>query len=40
MAERCSFLSYEAVDQILEQPNLAHMRETIVEEYEEYFDAG
>jgi hypothetical protein len=40
MAERCSFLSYEAVDQILEQPNLAHMRETIIEEYEEYFDAG
>lgn len=27
MAGRCSFLSYEAVAEILEQPNLAHMRE-------------
>lgn len=40
MAERCSFLTYEAIDEILEQPNLAHMRETIVENYEEYFDAA
>jgi hypothetical protein len=40
MAERCSFLSYEAVDEILEQPNLPHMRETIIEDYEEYFDAA
>ena len=39
MAERCSFLSYEAIEQILGQPNLAHMRETIIEDYEEYFDA-
>jgi hypothetical protein len=39
MAERCSFLSYDAVDKILEQPNLTHMRETIIDEYEEYFDA-
>lgn len=38
MADRCSFLSYEVVDQILAQPNLAHMRETILEEYEEFFD--
>jgi hypothetical protein len=40
MAERCSFISYEAVDEILEQPNLSHMKETIVEDYEEYFDAA
>jgi EVE domain len=39
MAQRCSFLSYEAVDEILEQPNLPHLRETIIEDYEEYFDA-
>jgi hypothetical protein len=39
MAERCSFLSYEAVDEVLEQPNLPHLRETIIEDYEEYFDA-
>jgi hypothetical protein len=38
MAERCSFLTYEAIDEILTQPNLAHMRETIIEDYEEYFD--
>jgi hypothetical protein len=38
MAERCSLLSYEALDELLEQPNLAHMRETIIEDYEEYFD--
>ena len=38
MVERCSFLSYDAVDKILEQPNLVHMRETIIEDYEEYFD--
>lgn len=39
MAERCSFLSYDAVGEILHQPNLAHMRETILEDYEEFFDA-
>jgi hypothetical protein len=38
MADRCSFLSYEVVDQILAQPNLAHMRESILEDYEEFFD--
>ena len=37
--ERCSFLAYEAIDEILEQPNLAYMKETILEAYEEYFDA-
>jgi hypothetical protein len=39
MADRCSFLSYDAVEQILEQPNLRHARETILEEFEEFFDA-
>ena len=39
MAERCSFMTYDAIDEILEQPNLGHMRETIIENYEEYFDA-
>ena len=38
MADRCSFLSCEVVDQILTQPNLAHMRESILEDYEEFFD--
>ena len=39
MFERCSFLAYEAINEILEQPNLAYMKETILEAYEEYFDA-
>ena len=40
MYERCSFLGYEAIDEILEQPNLPYMKETILEAYEEYFDAS
>jgi len=40
MAERCSLLTYEALDEILQQPNLAHMKETIVEDYEEFFDGA
>jgi EVE domain len=40
MAERCSFLSYDAVEELLGQPNLAHLRETILEDFEEYFDAA
>jgi hypothetical protein len=40
MAERCSLLTYEALDEILQQPNLAHMRETIVEDYVEFFDSA
>jgi hypothetical protein len=39
MSERCSFLSYEALESILDQPNLRHARETILEDYEEFFDA-
>jgi hypothetical protein len=38
MAERCSFLSYDVVDEILRQPNLRHARETILEDFEESFD--
>lgn len=37
MAERCSLLSYEALDELLEQPNLAHMRETIIEDLRRVF---
>lgn len=40
MAERCSFLSYDALEGILKQPNLRHARETILEEFEEYFEAS
>jgi hypothetical protein len=37
MSERCSFLSCEAVNELLHQPNLAHLRESILEDFEEYF---
>jgi hypothetical protein len=40
MAGRCSFLSYDALESILKQPNLRHARETILEDYEEYFEAS
>jgi hypothetical protein len=40
MAERCSFLSYDVLEEILRQPNLRHARETILEDYEESFDAS
>lgn len=39
MSERCSFLSYEAVDEVLQQPNLSHMKESIIDDYEEFFEA-
>ena len=39
MAERCSFISYDALGSILKQPNLRHARESILEDYEEFFDA-
>jgi len=39
IAERCSFLSYDSIETILQQPNLRHARETILEDYEEFFDA-
>ena len=29
MYERCSFLAYEAIDEILEQPNLSYMKKGI-----------
>ncbi len=39
MSDRCSFLSYEAVDEVLGQPNLSHMKESIIDDYEEFFEA-
>jgi hypothetical protein len=38
MAERCSFISYDGLETILKQPKLRHARETILEDYEEFFD--
>ena len=39
MSARCSFIPYEAINEVLTQPNITHMRETILEDYEEFFDA-
>jgi hypothetical protein len=39
MAERCSFISYDKLDAVLKQPNLHHSRETILTDYEEFFDS-
>ena len=39
MSGRCSFLPYTAIDQRLSEPNLVHLRPSIIEDYEEYFDA-
>ncbi|HXW19472.1 MAG TPA: hypothetical protein VEK35_03100 [Roseiarcus sp.] len=40
MAERCSFLSYDALDSILRLPNLRHSRESILEDYQEVFEVS
>jgi hypothetical protein len=38
--ERSSCLSYDVVDKLLDQPNLPHLRESILKDFEEYFDAA
>jgi hypothetical protein len=39
MSSRCSFLPYTAIDEILDEPNLAYLKSSIIEQYEEYCDA-
>jgi hypothetical protein len=38
MSGRCSFLTYDSIEEILAERNLSHMRASIIEDYEEYFD--
>jgi EVE domain len=38
MSGRCSYLSYSAIDEILGEPNLLHLRPSIIGDYEQYFD--
>jgi hypothetical protein len=38
LKEVCSFLSYESVSAILAEKRLHHMSDTIIEEFEEFFD--
>lgn len=33
--EQCSFLSYDAIDELAQNPHLSHMSDTIIDEYEE-----
>jgi hypothetical protein len=40
MANRCSFLTYDDIEEVLNKPDLRHMTPSILEEYEEFFDAG
>ena len=36
LSEKCSFLSYDAIETLGKMPHLSHTSETILEEYEEY----
>ena len=38
MSTRCSYLSYDSINELLAQPKLTHLRESILEDFEEYFD--
>ena len=38
MSKRCSYISYDAIDELLRQPNLTHLRESILKDFEDYFD--
>lgn len=38
LRQLCSFLAFEAVDEMLAEPKLAHMRDSMVEDYAEFFE--
>jgi len=38
MYTRCSFLAYEAINTLIDQPHLSHTNHTILEEFEEFFE--
>jgi hypothetical protein len=35
LSETCTYLSYDSVRELAQQPNLAHMKETVLDDYEE-----
>ena len=39
MSKKCSFLTYDAIGEILELNHLAHVTDSFLEEYEEFFDS-
>jgi hypothetical protein len=38
LAKRCSFIAYESLEEIMGLPHLAHISDTVIEEYEERAD--
>lgn len=38
MADKCSFLSYTAINELVAKPDLPYLRESILELYEEFFE--
>lgn len=38
LAERCTYISYDSLRELAEQPNLEHMRDSVLEEYAEDAD--
>jgi hypothetical protein len=38
MSDKCSYLTYDSIGEILAKPDLGHMRETVLDDYEEYFE--
>ncbi len=38
MAKSCSFIPYSQIEQLAQTPYLVHTSDTILEEFEEYFD--
>lgn len=38
MAKSCSFIAYSQIEQLMSMPHLAHTTDTLLEEFEEFFD--
>ena len=36
MSESCSYLSYDAVEELSGERNLSHLNDSVLEDYEEY----
>ena len=38
LSESCTYLSYDGLRELAKQPNLAHFKETVLDDYEEGAD--
>ena len=36
MSESCSYLSYDAIEELSVERNLSHLNDSVLEDYEEY----